>query len=655
MTRPAPALNLYAADGSPIRIGQELGRGGEGVVYELENRPGEVAKIYLAPVDSQKADKLQVMVSQCTVELTKLAAWPSGLVLDQRRHVAGLIMKKITGFRPVHELYTPKSRLQDFPRATWAFLVHAATNVARAFAVVHSHGVVIGDVNHGNVVVNDAALCVLIDCDSFQVTNNGHRFLCEVGVSAYTPPELQGQDFATFVRTENHDNFGLALLIFHLLMMGRHPFAGRFLGRGDMSVERAIAEYRFAFSANSKSLQMEPPPNSLGLSDLPPSISAMFEQAFSAASAGNSGRPKALEWITSLEALSRDLIKCPRNACHVYYKQVIKCPWCRLEDRSALVFFLQLDVAVGLADYKIDAIWARIMSVPGPGHVPPLEVRKLVTQTFAASTEAKAAGRRRKRRIGAAFGLVAVVIVTALLGGSNLDVLSGSSAFSIVTISIYILAYLWKNSGKPLKFLVARESAAARYEALEDRWEKEASEAQFVAKRVELKAIKKEFESLPAVRHERMHVLEKSREKIQLHKSLDQHYIRDAHLPGIGHGRVALLSSYGIDTAADLNWKALQAVDGIGPRNSSRLMQWRDSVAGGFIFNPRLGIDAQEVAKLDREIGQRRHYLQQRLSAGIPELEIIRQRTISARTSLQRQTLEAFEALMQAEADVTAS
>lgn len=78
---------------------------------------------------------------------------------------------------------------------------------------------------------------------------------------------------------------------------------------------------------------------------------------------------------------------------------------------------------------------------------------------------------------------------------------------------------------------------------------------------------------------------------------------------------------------------------------------WSDS----FPFNPRLGIDAQEVAKLDREIGQRRHYLQQRLSAGIPELEIIRERTIAARTTLQRQTLEAFEALMQAEADVTAS
>jgi len=637
-----------------MRIGHELGRGGEGVVYDLENRPDQVAKIYLAPVDSQKADKLQVMVAQCTEALTRLAAWPSGLVLDQKRHVAGLIMKKITGFRPVHELYTPKSRLQEFPRANWAFLVHAATNVARAFAVVHSHSVVIGDVNHGNVVVNDAALCVLIDCDSFQVTNNGHRFLCEVGVSAYTPPELQGKDFTTFVRTENHDNFGLALIIFHLLMMGRHPFAGRFLGRGEMPVERAIAEYRFAFSANSKALQMEPPPNSLRLSDLPPNIAAMFEQAFSTQSAGDSSRPKALNWIESLESLSRDLIICPRNSSHVYYKQVIKCPWCRMEDGSAIAFFLQLDVAVGQADYKINAVWARIMSVPGPGPAPPLEVHSLIAQSFVPCAEATAAGRKRKRRIGLGFGIVAIAVFIAMLLAGSLDILSGWPALLIVVMAIVVAAQIWKRNEKPVEFLVARESAAARYESLEHRWQKETSEAQFLAKRVELEAIKKELESLAAVRHNRMRNLEKNRERIQLHKWLDRHYIRAATIPGIGPGRKALLSSYGIDTAADLNWRALQAVDGIGPRYSSALMQWHDSIAAKFVFNPRLGIDAQEVAKLDREIGQRRHYLQQRLSAGIPELQIIRERTTAARTSLRRQTLEALEALMQAEADVEA-
>lgn len=650
MTKASQAPHLYDADGSPIRIRQELGRGGEGVVYDLENRPDQVAKIYLAPIDSQKADKLQAMVSHCTDALTKLAAWPSGLVLDQKRRIAGLIMKKITGFRPVHELYTPKNRLQEFPRANWAFLVHAATNVARAFAVVHSHSVVIGDVNHGNVVVNDAALCMLIDCDSFQVTNNGHRFLCEVGVSAYTPPELQGKDFATFIRTENHDNFGLALLIFHLLMMGRHPFAGRFLGRGEMSVERAIGEYRFAFSANSKALQMEPPPNSLRLSDLPPDVAAMFEQAFSVQATGDSGRPKPLNWIQSLESLSRDLIKCPRNSSHVYYKQVIKCPWCRLEEGSAIAFFLQLDVAVGQIDYKIDAVWARIMFVPGPGPAPPLELNAVLAKSFVACPEAKKLWRTRWTRRALVVGLA----VAAVAASITLSYTVPELALIPVVLSIVSGVRLWKHSEKSVEFLVARESAAAKYESLEHRWEKEAGEAQFLAKRVELEEIKKQLESLSRLRYERMRVLEKDREQIQLYKWLDRHYIRHVAIPGIGAGRKAILSSYGIDTAADLNWTALQAAHGIRHRNAAALMQWRNSIAAKFVFDPRLGIDAQEIAKLDREIGQRRYQLQQKLSAGIPELQIIRERAIAARTNLQREALAALEALLQAEADAKA-
>ena len=43
-----------------------------------------------------------------------------------------------------------------------------------------------------------------------------------------------------------HDAFGLAVLIFQILFMGRHPYSGHFLGSGEMPIERAIREHRFA-------------------------------------------------------------------------------------------------------------------------------------------------------------------------------------------------------------------------------------------------------------------------------------------------------------------------------------------------------------------------------------------------------------------------
>ena len=49
----------------------------------------------------------------------------------------------------------------------------------------------------------------------------------------------------------DHDRFGLAVLIFHLLMMGRHPFSGVYLDKGDMPLEKAIREGRFAPRASN--------------------------------------------------------------------------------------------------------------------------------------------------------------------------------------------------------------------------------------------------------------------------------------------------------------------------------------------------------------------------------------------------------------------
>lgn len=646
----ARGINFYSGDGSALRIGEELGRGGEGAVFEIQNRPNKVAKIYLAAIDQQKSQKLQVMVSQSTQELTRLAAWPLDIVFDQKQRVAGLVMNKISGFHPVHELYTPKSRLQEFPRANWAFLVHAATNVARAFAVMHAHNVVIGDVNHGNVLVNDAAVCCLIDCDSFQVSNNGRRFLCEVGVSTYTPPELQGKDFATFVRTENHDDFGLALLVFHLLMMGRHPFAGRFLGVGEMPVERAIGEYRFAFSHNSRALQMAPPPNSLAMSDLPPDVAALFEQAFSMAAAQNSGRPNAVKWIESLEALSRDLIVCPRNSSHSFYKRLTKCPWCRLEEGSAIAFFFQFDVPGGRIDFNVEAVWTRITSIPGPGSTPPLDLPQPITTVFVPSVAAIVSGKKRKRKVELAVGIAVVGIVLAFLPPVPIEF-----GFPLLVIALGLAATFWRSIEKPLDLRVAHDRAVARYETLQQRWTKEASETAFLDKRDDLHDIKKELESLPKLRLERMRALDVNRKQIQLNKWLDQHYIRSATIHGIGPGRKALLASYGIDTAADLTWGALEQVQGIGSYYSTLLMKWRDSIAAKFVFNPRLGIDPQEVVKLEREIGARAAHLQQRLLAGIPELQIIRERTLNLRKTIQAQALEALKELMQAEVNLDAS
>ena len=235
-----------------------LGRGGEGAVYETDFNAEVVAKVYHSALRPEKADKIRIMASLRNERLARLTAWPIDLLsLAGSRKPIGVLMPKISGRKDIHYLYSPKSRRGEFQRADWQFLTHAAANTARAFHVVHEADCVIGDVNHGGMLVGQDATVRLIDCDSFQITTQACRFLCEVGVETFTPPELQGKSFKGVVRTDNHDNFGLAVLIFLMLFMGRHPFAGRFLAPGEMPIARAIKECRFAYGARRANVQME--------------------------------------------------------------------------------------------------------------------------------------------------------------------------------------------------------------------------------------------------------------------------------------------------------------------------------------------------------------------------------------------------------------
>src|SRR5947209_2935353 len=142
-------------------------------------------------------------------------------------------------------LYNPVQRLKCYPRAGWDFQVRAAWNLAAAFDEVHKAGGLVGDVNQSNAQVSTRALVRLIDCDSFQIRANGKAYLCEVRVAHYIPPELQGKSLHGLIRTENHDAFGLAVLIYQLLFVGKHPFMGIDLGSGDPPFEQLIAEFRF--------------------------------------------------------------------------------------------------------------------------------------------------------------------------------------------------------------------------------------------------------------------------------------------------------------------------------------------------------------------------------------------------------------------------
>ncbi len=319
----------------------ELSTGEEGRIYTVvqaspqEVRP-VVAKVYHHPTDAH-GRKLTAMFANppqdpiATQEHVSIA-WPVDLLrtVDDNGQIVGFLMPRVTGMRPVIDFYTPKTRRQRCPLFNYFDLHCTARNLAAAVHALHVRGYIIGDVNESNILVSDTGLVTLVGTDSFQVRDpqNGEVYRCPVGKPEFTPPELQGVNFADIDRGPEHDLFGLAVLIFQLLMEGRHPFAGIFQGRGDsLSCAERISAGHFPYSKGER-VPYHPPPLALSFDILHPLLRDLFVRCFEDGHTNPHARPDAKTWRRALDEAEEALITCSVNEQHCYGNHLNDCPWC---------------------------------------------------------------------------------------------------------------------------------------------------------------------------------------------------------------------------------------------------------------------------------------------------------------------------------------
>jgi len=322
-------------DGIPVPLAERIGKGGEGEVFAVADAPHLAAKLYDAAGAARREEKIAAMIDAGLGTGADFVAFPRTVVRDAAGRFRGFLMPRVSGAEPLHELYAPGPRKQHFPEADYRFVVRAALNTARAVAATHAAGCVIGDVNHSGFLVAHDARVFLIDADSFQFRHCGVLYPCHVGVPEYTPAELSGRALSTVERTANHDAFGLAVVLFQLLFMGRHPFAG-VPSAGTVSVPEAIAGHRFAWSQRNTGLS--PPPGATRLEDLPQPLVDCFELAFGPE--GVEARPSAATWVEALAGMETRLVACAASLRHHHADAAPACPWCRMEGASGTVLFL---------------------------------------------------------------------------------------------------------------------------------------------------------------------------------------------------------------------------------------------------------------------------------------------------------------------------
>jgi len=644
MDAPIPGT-FFDSKGRRVPLGKKIGSGGEGNVFEIVSASQRfVAKIYHKPLDEQKQEKLRVMVRGCNDTLKEISAWPVDLIHNGAGGpVCGFVMPRVTDCEPVHKVYGPTHRKQSFPEADWKFLVRAAKNLAAAFDAIHFYGYVIGDVNEGNILVDKHACVTLIDCDSFQVKTSADVYCCEVGVAQFTPPEiLNGKDFS-IQRAPGHDTFGLAILIFQLLFMGRHPYSGVYSGREDMPIEKAIAEYRFAFGKTAHQKSIAPPPNSVGLSIVPAELAELFEQAFTE-SGTTKGRPTANKWWNVLNALEKHLKTCTADSSHKYYAGLTTCPWCRLEYQSGVFLFLSQDA---VSKFDLPGEWRKIAAIQPPGPAPLIQPCNYPARpTPLPPGLANALAFTKFRQVAGAVLMIGCIVLVLL--GLTEDYLAISL---VLLLGAVVFLFPGREAGEKTRRKTAFDNARFNWELVEKKWKKDAGDEEFNARLGKLRAIKKGYEAIEREYKTALASKQHTARERQMIVFLESCFIDSYNFLRIGANRKATLRSFGIETAADITRASLMRITELEEIHKEELLSWRHQMENKFRYDPSHGMDKTDIQPLIHKFQPKLKPLERELHLGPEALYKLQQTVLKNRARFQPMTEKSAKELSQAHAD----
>jgi len=608
-------------------LGKRIGKGGEGEVFQLDATEPLALKRYTD--NASREAKISAMVNMALADKSPNVAFPVSVARSKDGTFVGFVMRLVSDHKPLHDLYSPGSRKIHFPQADFRFLVRAAANIARAIASVHQSGCVIGDINHSSMLVSTKGTVSLIDADSFQITTTTNQFLCKVGVPEYTCPELQGQNFSLTLRTSNHDCFGLAIVIFQVLFMGRHPFVGTVRVGEIPPLHENIKSYRYVYS-DRRNVGMDQPPGTPSMKDFSNNLSELFETAFS--KAGVLKRPDAMQWITALDDLEKSLVKCDVNPLHFLPGDTSECPWCEMEDQLSTLLFLPYYPAGPIAEgrdpgalnFNLDQIWKAIELIAVPTSTSP----KFNGSNPSPSASAVAAKPKKTESTNSVFLAIGAIVGLIFL-----------PQLFIIWLPLIYWGFSKNTSTTSFDanpFVSAYKSTERRWLDDLSNWQRRVGLLDLTALKEELAKAKSEYRALLGSEEAEIQKYRADRKNKQLNTFLDGFNIANAKIKGIGPAKQAVLASYGVDTAADISLNKLLSIPGFGPETSKPLVNWRSSIERRFVFQQiETESERQEIARF-------------RASTQL-KLANLRKVLIAGRTNLETRSTNVRNALSQAD------
>ena len=284
----------------PMATGRLIGAGGEGAVYEDRDDGSMVIKVmHPQHATPERAAKLRAMCDSPPPNWRALS-WPNAVESDAtglRYRMPRVPRDAGTAYRFIS---ANERRQLPQPCRSYQYRSRLGINIAEALRGLHATHGRIGDVNPSNILVDDDGGVTLIDCDSFQIPGPPGRqpYPCVVGSPEYTAAEID--DFQRQFRSQDSDNFALAVLLYQLLGNGSHPHQGIDASPGDSlsNIRERVKQHRFAHQPMGG--RWKPTPGQArSWRSMPVAVRDAFRQAFSPG-ASQIGRPTADAWATIL-------------------------------------------------------------------------------------------------------------------------------------------------------------------------------------------------------------------------------------------------------------------------------------------------------------------------------------------------------------------
>ncbi len=606
---------LTGLQNKTYKTGKSIGRGGEGEVFEIAGDDKILAKVYHERLSPQKEEKLRQMVAMWSADIERFISWPVDFCVDAATGKQAVIIKRLINCVPLHQIVSPMDRKKLFPEKSYSFLIHVARNLAIALHKIHEQGLVVGDINEGNILVNKQGLVFFIDCDSFQLKRGGKFYACEVGVPRYTPPEiLNAGSFKTAVRRFNTDNFSLAVLIFQILFLGKHPFAGAPVGdaNGIDDEETAIREGQFAYSLRNKDKKICPPKGSLPITTLPKKIVAYFHDAFE----GEETRPSAADWAINLDGLTKSLSNCQTLKTHAYPSGMHECPWCTLNDTLGINYFQneheQKEARfIQDIDRYIYSLELQFLNLPPLPHnvTPPANLSETINHKLIA-------GATRVNRL-------------LLLGATTTLGLGLQTPYALLATPAFLL--LVKQN--PLSWKTRKTLSTVRYNLAHTRNLKR-QVAEKYGRIHELgdfnrlaAEIKKGVEDYKKLYEKSLKIRRQAEEKIyarQLHAHLDRFKIQDYNIVNIADVSRNLLVRHGIKTANDIPKLRSLKIRGLAPYLQHGLSEWYRSLVQQFMYASNEDLIKQEADAIFVELVKEKQKLEYEIKEKYRDADLTR-------------------------------